>query len=357
MPTSAAVSAAASRCCNQLGLARRFSSALSISSPSFALVSASSSTTCSTSSKAGPKAFSTAAYGNSNKVVTGIRPFFANDGVSTIAGTATSSASIHTNANDAIFANNNSSTSTSSSSDIIRRSMATSNRKVIDAKNAKRLKIQQKKKKNTNASKAASDTDEANGTEDAVAKNKNPFLQHQEWVRFQQSITVDGFQTGQTTTATVLKKSRGGKQARRKREKELARLGAYSDASGSEKISAVAQKFPAIRYSPEETEDLLKQAYEALPARTGKRGTRNLRRQATRWKKVRKIRSDYKAHLVNAHFKRMEVRKYKRDRTSDTLEAAPDQRQDDLDYQGMVLKRWMETMGNDGSTTTSTKTV
>ena len=158
MPTSAAVSAAASRCCNQLGLARRFSSALSISSPPFALVSASSSATCnSSSSKAGPKAFSTAAYSNSNsnsnKVVTGIRPFFANDGVSTIAGTAISSASIHTNANDAIFANNNSSTSTSSSSDIIRRSMATSNRKVIDAKNAKRLKIQQKKKKNTNASK------------------------------------------------------------------------------------------------------------------------------------------------------------------------------------------------------------
>jgi hypothetical protein len=201
---------------------------------------------------------------------------------------------------------------------------------------------------------AASDTDETVGKDEA--KNKNPFLQHQEWVKFQQSITVDGFQTGQTTTATVLKKSRGGKQARRKREKELARLGAYADGSSStEKISAVAQKFPAIRYSPEETEDLLKQAYEALPARTGKRGTRNLRRQETRWRKVRKIRSDYKAHLVRAHFNRMEARKYKRDRTSDTLDAAPDQRQDDLDYQGMVLKRWMETM-NDGNTSTSTNT-
>lgn len=353
MPTSAAVSAAASRCCNQLGLARRFSSAVSISSPPLASSSSSSSATCNISSnrKVGPKAFSTAAYvSNSHKVVTGIRPFFATDGGPAIGVTATSSSSIHTNANDAIFGNN---CSSSSSSDIIRRSMATSNRKVIDAKNAKRLKIQQKKKKNTNASKAASNTDEAKGTEDAAAKNENPFLQHQEWVRFQQSITVDGFQTGQTTTATVLKKSRGGKQARRKREKELARLGAYSDTSGSEKISAVAQKFPAIRYSPEETEALLKRAYEVLPARTGKRGTRNLRRQATRWKKVRKIRSDYKAQLVRAHFNRMAARKYKRDRTNGSLEAAPGQRQDDLDYQGMVLKRWMETMGNDGSTTTS----
>lgn len=169
-------------------------------------------------------------------------------------------------------------------------------------------------------------------------------MQHEEWVRFQQSITVDGFQTGQTTTATVLKKSRGGKQARRKREKELARLGAAMDSTDGEKISAVAQKFPAIRYSPEETEELLQQAYAALPVRDGKRGTRNLRRQETRWKTVRKIRSDYKAEKINAHFNRMEARKYKRDRTKDALESAPDQRQSDLEYQGMVLKRWMDTM-------------
>ena len=173
--------------------------------------------------------------------------------------------------------------------------------------------------------------------------NNNPFLQHEEWVRFQKSITVDGFQTGQTTTATVLKKSRGGKQARRKREKELARLGAAMDDSANEKISAVAQKFPAIRYSPEETEELLQQAYAALPVRDGKRGTRNLRRQETRWKKVRKIRSDYKAEKINAHFHKMEARKYKRDRTKHAQESATEQRQSDMEYQGMVLKRWMET--------------
>jgi len=219
--------------------------------------------------------------------------------------------------------------------------MGTSNRKVIDAKNARRLKIQQKKKKNVN--KPASGTDEEAPTATAAAE-KNPFLQHQEWVRFQKSITVDGFQTGQTTTATVLKKSRGGKQARRKREKELARLGAYSDDGSTEKISAVAQKFPAVRFSTEETADLLQQAYAALPPRAGKRGTRNLRRQADRWKTVRKIRSDYKAQQANAHCNRMAARKYKRDRTRDTLECAVDQRADDLDYQGMILKRWAATM-------------
>ena len=189
---------------------------------------------------------------------------------------------------------------------------------------------------------ASSNTGE--NAEDENNQSKNPFLQHQEWVRFQQSITVDGFQTGQTTTATVLKKSRGGKQARRKREKEMARLGAASMTEGGENISAVAQKFPAIRYSPEETEELLKQAYEALPPREGKRGNRNLRRQKLRWKRVRKIRSDYKAHMINAHYDRMEARKYKRDRTKEALESAPEQRQADLDYQGQVFQRWMETM-------------
>jgi len=231
--------------------------------------------------------------------------------------------------------------------------MATANRKVIDAKNAKRLKIQQKKKKNSSKP-AGGDDPAAAGDKSGDGDGDNPFLQHQEWVRFQQSITVDGFQTGQTTTATVLKKSRGGKQARRKREKELARLGAFAgDETAGEKISAVAQKFPAIRYSPEETDDLLKQAYAALPPRAGKRGTRNLRRQDNRWRTVRKIRSDYKAQIEEAHYRRMEARQYKRDRTREALEASVDQRERDLEYQGSVLKRWMEMESNASSSSSS----
>jgi len=244
--------------------------------------------------------------------------------------------------------NTNSSSSIGNNSDIVRRSMAI-NRKVIDAKNARRLKIQQKKKKNANKPAAA-----VASTEDASDEpDKNsPFLQHQEWVKFQQSITVEGFQTGQTTTATALKKSRGGKQARRKREKELARLGAFSESD--ENISAVAQKFPAIRYSPEETAELLKQAYATLPERTGKRGTRNLKRQAERWRRVRKIRSDYKAHILQAHHRRMEARNYKRERTKDMKEDAKGLREKDLDYQGAVLKRWMENLEESGIATTTT---
>ena len=113
-------------------------------------------------------------------------------------------------------------------------------------------------------------------------------------------------------------------------------------ATGSAKLSAVAAKFPAIRYSPEETEELLKQAYAALPPRRGKRGTRNLRRQETRWRKVRKFRSDYKANIINAHYRKMDHRKYKRDRTKQALDDSIEQRRRDLHYQGQVLKRWMD---------------
>ncbi|KAG7362046.1 hypothetical protein IV203_025712 [Nitzschia inconspicua] len=236
------------------------------------------------------------------------------------------------------------------------RSMAT-NRKVIDAKNAKRLKIQQKKKKkNNNTNKAAATSTTTTTTESpnkdgsSVVSSSQPFLQHQEWVKFQQSISVSGFQTGQVTTATVLKKSRGGKQARRKREKELTRLqgispamsgaGAFQAAGGGSSTSAAATKFPAIRYSPEETENLLRLAYETIPERAGKRGNRNLRRQERRWKLVRKIRSDYKANIVRAHERRMEHRHYKRQRVVQAKEDAAVQREKDLQYQAKVLQRW-----------------
>jgi len=217
---------------------------------------------------------------------------------------------------------------------------------------------------------------------------QQPFKQHSEWVKFQQSITVSGFQTGQTTTATALKKSRGGKQARRKREQELAlaarlevagetgvtaegeedatdwggeklshvaarrkrelalaltaRLGPHGIEGPGGKISAVATKFPALRYSIEETAALLKEAYATLPTREGKRGSRAKKRQKNRWKQVRRNHSDYKAQLIAAHHRRMEHRQYKRNRTKEMKEdIAPPARQQDLEYQKMVLTRYL----------------
>mmetsp|Transcript_23915 Transcript_23915/g.58450 ORF Transcript_23915/g.58450 Transcript_23915/m.58450 type:complete len:283 (+) Transcript_23915:166-1014(+) len=215
---------------------------------------------------------------------------------------------------------------------ISRQSFAT-NRKTLDAKNVKRLKIQAKKKKNLSKP--------AKSPEDDLPKEDvdQPFLQQQEWAKFQQSISVDGFQTGQITTAAVLKKGRGGKQARLRKEKELARLQQHQDVTLN-----TDEKFPAIRYSQEETERLLEQAYGALPERAGKRGTRNLQRQENRWQLVREIRSKYKAQIQAAHERRMEKRHWKRQQVIAAKEQAPISRAQDLEYQAQVLQRWADTM-------------
>jgi hypothetical protein len=170
-------------------------------------------------------------------------------------------------------------------------------------------------------------------------------LQNQEWVKFQQSISVDGFQTGQVTEAKVLKKSRGGKQARKRREVELAKLNQQQDVS--------TEKFPAIRYSPEETEELLKLAFSTLPERTGKRGTRNLKRQQQRWKNVRNIRAQYKQNILLAHERRMVKRHWKREQVKEVKAGAPQARDTDLDYQGQILRKWAVTMFQDTTTTTT----
>lgn len=183
---------------------------------------------------------------------------------------------------------------------------------------------------------------------------QQPFLQHQEWVKFQQSIRVDGFQTGQVTAAHIMKKSKGGKQARNRKARELELLqqldpNYQAPSSGSSSSS----KFPAIRYSPEETQELLQLAFKTLPKREGKRGTRNLKRQAVRWKAVRKIRAKYKQQIQAAHERRMEHRQWKREETKAVKEGAPALCHSDAEYQAQILKRWAATMFSSSSSSAS----
>jgi hypothetical protein len=179
-------------------------------------------------------------------------------------------------------------------------------------------------------------------------KEEQPFLQHQEWVKFQNSISVDGFQTGQVTTAKVIKKSKGGKQTRRKRERELA----------LEKQQDLRQeKFPAIRYSPEETERLLAEAFSMLPERAGKRGTLNLKRQKRRWFLVRKIHAKYKGQRAVEHARMMEKRFEKRQAVLAVKEAVPETRQSDMEYQEQVLRRWAQNFVEDQGTASSEKKI
>ena len=176
---------------------------------------------------------------------------------------------------------------------------------------------------------------------------KQPFLQNQEWIKFQQSIQVDGFQTGQVTKASVLlKKSKGGKQSRNRKAKELALLQQEQEFNngGSSNLASSDNRFPAIRYTPQETQELLKLAYETLPQKTGKRGTRNQKRQDQRWKDVRQIRRKYKQNIVAAHERKMEHRHWTRTQTKAVKEGAPDVCLQNLQYQASILQRWAATM-------------
>jgi hypothetical protein len=177
---------------------------------------------------------------------------------------------------------------------------------------------------------------------------KQPFLQNQEWIKFQQSIQVEGFQTGQMTKASVmLRKSKGGKQSRNRKAKELALLQQElrdSNGGAASNLASSDNRFPAIRYSPLETQELLKLAYETLPQKTGKRGSRNQKRQDQRWKDVRQIRKTYKQNIVAAHERKMEHRQWTRAQTKAVKEGAQDVCRQNVQYQATILQRWAATM-------------
>mmetsp|Transcript_29471 Transcript_29471/g.42153 ORF Transcript_29471/g.42153 Transcript_29471/m.42153 type:complete len:246 (+) Transcript_29471:82-819(+) len=162
--------------------------------------------------------------------------------------------------------------------------------------------------------------------------------QHEEWVKFQQSISVSGFQTGQKTETSKLggkNVGRGGITLRKKKEK--LRLGREQ----STREDMGGGHFPALRYSDEETERLLAQAYAAIPPRAGKRGTRNLKRQRIRMSKKREQHAIYKNQLIKTHERRMVHRSKIATECRAVREGAEEVRQRDLNYQKYVLQRWV----------------
>jgi hypothetical protein len=99
-------------------------------------------------------------------------------------------------------------------------------------------------------------------------------------------------------------------------------------------------EFPTLRYSDEETERLLAEAYAAIPPRAGKRGTLNLKRQKGR--AFVRMQYHYKKKLerIGAHERRMAKRKRTNDEIKRCRSEAEDVRARERDYQDMVLQRW-----------------
>jgi len=182
--------------------------------------------------------------------------------------------------------------------------------------------------------------------------------QHKEWVNFQRTLKVDGFETGQTLhvtdTAMSGNKSRGGKSVRKKMEKLLAPERARVE---REKImeQSGGGVFPPLRYSNDETARLLEEAYANIPKRTGKRGTRHLKRMKNRQFIVRRARAILKFQKKRAHFRVMNKRSQVLADIFQVKEDAPEIVKQEKSYQQMVLERWAEAvLGSKGTKSAKT---
>ena len=112
-------------------------------------------------------------------------------------------------------------------------------------------------------------------------------------------------------------------------------------------------QFPALRYSDEETERLLAEAYANLPERTGKRGTRHLKRERQRWFRARLNARKKKEERIAEHSRRMEKRSRIVKEVMAVKEEAEDVRDAERQYQEEVMRAWAAkavlTTGDDGT--------
>ena len=86
----------------------------------------------------------------------------------------------------------------------------------------------------------------------------------------------------------------------------------------------------------------MQEAYEGIPKRTGKRGTRNLKRQENKARKIRKYNAIRKKEKINAHLKKMAKRSQKVKDIRSVYDEAPSLRERDQLYQQKVLERWTQ---------------
>lgn len=169
--------------------------------------------------------------------------------------------------------------------------------------------------------------------------------QHDTWVEFQRSISVSGVDTGQIVKERTLgKKNRGGNIARKRKEREAEMVAQLKGVDNV--IQLKGGEFPPLRYSDEETERLLAEAYAAIPPRAGKRGTLHIKREKRRWWIKRQY--DYKKKLerIETHHRRMAKRMLTKAQMKEERLEAADVRKREKAYHKMVFRRWAEMNGH-----------
>jgi len=156
------------------------------------------------------------------------------------------------------------------------------------------------------------------------------FMKFQEKIEVKQSGSVDG--SKQLEIANLIL-ARGGKNMKNKYMKKIDQMNDNQVGGGN---------YPQLRYSQEETERLLKEAYEGIPKREGKRGTRKKRRGKRRQNLVRKIHHKVKVAKVKAHYKKMEKRSRIAREVRETNYTSNEIQLKEEAYQMIVLKGWAE---------------
>jgi hypothetical protein len=163
--------------------------------------------------------------------------------------------------------------------------------------------------------------------------------QHETWVEFQKSISVSGFETGQTTKVTTRTKKRGGKIDRKRREREE-ELEVALKGKAFDITTLKGGEFPPLRYSDEETARLLEEAYTNIPPRAGKRGTRHMKREKRRWWIKRMYDLRKKKEKMAEHERRMAKRHNISKWVYEIKTGAEEVREKDETYQRGILERW-----------------
>lgn len=161
--------------------------------------------------------------------------------------------------------------------------------------------------------------------------------QHEEWMKFQDNLKVKA--VGDTGSSERLAEAIAnlGNRSNAMRKKMVKTLTRGGSISASEVGGGL---YPPCRLSDEETEALLKEAYANIPSKTGKRGTRKLKREKRRWRLVRQIRKKYKKSKIRAHFRKMAKRGAITRECQAIRANAHAVRDTDQHYQMIVLKGW-----------------
>jgi len=171
-------------------------------------------------------------------------------------------------------------------------------------------------------------------------------LADDEWKKFQDSITfVEPAKSmkGAVDSGFVGKrKVRGGKIVRKQQEKKMLREQTLNPAFAPKPLEVGGGRFPALRYSDEETQRLLDEAHENIPKRTGKRGTRNLKRQRNRWRVIYADRAKRKEDNVAKHFRTMETRSRISGEVKEVKARSEGVRLEEREYHLEVLRKWAD---------------